>query len=324
MQKQLLLLLLASLSITAQAQDLYNLTTIETTFAESNWDQILDQDYNNGDYILAQSITNPLSESDGIDKFSPQRAEHEPYGIAAGTTSFLSGDLVINEFMASNDTTQADQDGDFDDWIELYNNTSASISLDGFYLSDDTDNLTKWAFPDGTSIGGNGYLIIWADQDVDQNGLHADFKLSAGGESVVLIDAGLAIVDSITYLDQKSDISHGRFPNGTGDFQDMRPTFNAENTDELPDTTDPELTTSPLTLFPNPTAGMINVRLEQAYADDLQFFLYATDGRLLRKVALTRGSTTLEIDATDLPDGFYFLSVTDELAVDAYKVVIRK
>ncbi|MCX8210577.1 MAG: lamin tail domain-containing protein [Lewinella sp.] len=481
MQKQLLLLLLASLSITAQGQDLYNLTTIETTFAKSNRDQILDQDYNNGDYILAQSITNPLSESDGIDKFSPQRAEHEPYGIAAGTTSFLAGDLVINEFMASNDTTQADQDGDFDDWIELYNNTSASISLDGFYLSDDTDNLTKWAFPDGTSIGGNGYLIIWADQDVDQNGLHADFKLSAGGESVVLVDAGLAIVDSITYLDQESDISHGRFPNGTGDFQDMRPTFNAENTDELPDTTDPELTTSPLagdlvvnefmasndatqadqdgefedwielynntsasisldgfyltddlgnltkwafpdgtsiagngylmiwadedtdqdglhadfklsaggetlvlvdadiflidtityvdqeadishgrfpngtgefkdmtptfnaensngivstryqpltgtelTLFPNPTAGMINVRLEQAYADDLQFYLYATDGRLLRKVSLTRGSTTLEIDATDLPDGFYFLSVADELAVDAYKVVIRK
>jgi hypothetical protein len=240
------------------------------------------------------------------------------------TTSPLAGDLVVNEFMASNDATQADQDGEFEDWIELYNNTSASISLNGFYLTDDLGNLTKWAFPDGTSIAGNGYLMIWADEDTDQDGLHADFKLSAGGETLVLVDADTFLIDTITYVDQEADISHGRFPNGTGEFKDMTPTFNAENSNGIVSTRYQPLTGAELTLFPNPTAGMINVRLEQAYADDLQFYLYATDGRLLRKVSLTRGSTTLEIDATDLPDGFYFLSVADELAVGAYKVVIRK
>ncbi len=56
------------------------------------------------------------AENSNIGKFSPQRAEHEFHTITALT---VASDLVINEFMASNDTTVSDQDGDFDDWIEL-------------------------------------------------------------------------------------------------------------------------------------------------------------------------------------------------------------
>jgi len=178
--------------------------------------------------------------------YEPKGAEHDVFLYQIDNTSSLAGDLVVNEFMASNDTTQADQDGEFDDWIELFNNTSETVSLAGFHLTDDIDNLTKWAFPDGSSIDGNSYLIIWADEDPDQAGLHADFKLSAGGETLLLVDADGAIVDSITYTGQATDISHGRFPNGTGDFQDMDPTFNAENTEGVTDPGDPELETSPL------------------------------------------------------------------------------
>ena len=145
------------------------------------------------------------------------------------TLNVTAQNLVINEFMASNDATIADQDGEFEDWIELYNNGAASIDISGYSLSDDGDNLAQWAFPAGTSVAANGYLVVWADNDEDQTGLHANFKLSGGGETIYLTDAAGAYVDTVEYADQTTDISYGRIPNGTGDFQVMNPTFNAEN-----------------------------------------------------------------------------------------------
>ncbi len=154
------------------------------------------------------------AENSNAGMFSPERAEYEYYTIA------VISDIAINEFMASNDTTVADQDGEYDDWIELYNNTSSTISLYGYYLSDDSTDYTQWAFPD-TSIGPGEYLIIWADDDVSQAGLHANFKLSGSGEAIYLIDSTQSIVDMVVYTTQVTDVSTGRCPNGTGSFAVM-------------------------------------------------------------------------------------------------------
>jgi CotH kinase protein/Lamin Tail Domain/FlgD Ig-like domain len=160
--------------------------------------------------------------------FSPVRAEYEFHTL---NVSNEVSDIVINEFLASNDTTMADQDGEFDDWIELYNTSDESISMLGLFLSDDSSNTTKWAFPD-TSIAANDYLIIWADNDEEQVGLHANFKLSASGESLLLVNQNGDIVDGIAFGEQENDVSNGRFPNGTGPFADMIPSFSEENLEE--------------------------------------------------------------------------------------------
>ncbi len=152
-----------------------------------------------------------------------------PFLLLFITLNLIAQEVVINEFLASNDATIADQDGEFEDWIELYNNGSASINLAGYALSDDAEDLAQWIFPAGTTIPAKGYLIIWADDDEDQSGLHANFKLSSGGETIYLTNSVGAFVDTIEYKDQTTDISFGRIPNGTGDFQVMKPTFNAEN-----------------------------------------------------------------------------------------------
>ncbi|MFK7983239.1 MAG: lamin tail domain-containing protein [Saprospiraceae bacterium] len=152
-----------------------------------------------------------------------------PFFVILISLNLSAQDLVINEFLASNDAIIADQDGEFEDWIELYNNSNAAINLAGYALSDDDENLAQWAFPAGTTIPANGYLVIWADNDEEQAGLHANFKLSGGGETIYLTSATGAFVDTIEYKDQTTDISFGRIPNGTGDFQVMKPTFNAEN-----------------------------------------------------------------------------------------------
>ena len=107
------------------------------------------------------------------------------FAFSPSLAQINSGDIVINEFMADNDNVASDQNGEFDDWVEIYNNTPSPVSLNGVYLTDDFLNPTKWPFPD-TFIAAFDYLIVWADNDTFQTGLHAFFRLSSGGEQLWL------------------------------------------------------------------------------------------------------------------------------------------
>ena len=88
--------------------------------------------------------------------------------------------------MASNNSSAQDPQGQYDDWIEIHNYGSVAIDIGGFYLTDDLSEPTKWRIVDGvpilTTIPPQGYLLIWADNDTEYSGLHANFKLDADGE----------------------------------------------------------------------------------------------------------------------------------------------
>lgn len=147
--------------------------------------------------------------------------------------SMTGPSVVINELMADNDNIHADPQGDYDDWLELYNLTDSAVLLTGMYLSDKEDELTQWEFPENTEIPANGYLVVWLDDDVDAaEGLHANFKLSKDGEMVILVgtDAhGNRVLDSVTFEEQETDVAYGRLPDGTGDFQVVQATPGAPN-----------------------------------------------------------------------------------------------
>ncbi|MGC3957822.1 MAG: CotH kinase family protein [Verrucomicrobiota bacterium] len=81
--------------------------------------------------------------------FAPERAEIETYDYSVALSEAASTPVVINEIMADNATTLADPQGESDDWIELHNLTGASVSLTGYYLTDDASDPRKWAFPAG-------------------------------------------------------------------------------------------------------------------------------------------------------------------------------
>lgn len=142
--------------------------------------------------------------------------------------SISPGMLTINEFQADNESTVADQDGEFDDWIELHNNTGIDLDLRGLFLSDDTADPTKWQFPD-TTIASNDFLIIWADNDSSQTGLHAGFALAAGGEEVILSYPEGTILDATNFGQQFRDLSTSRIPNGNGPFDITPATFSDTN-----------------------------------------------------------------------------------------------
>jgi uncharacterized protein YfcZ (UPF0381/DUF406 family) len=249
----------------------------------------------------------------GVGDFQPMT----PTPNAENNVKTETSPVVINEFMASNDSTFADQDGDFDDWIELYNNSTASIDLSGFYLSDDAGEITQWTFPAGTVIDGGGYLIIWADEDEDQEGLHASFKLSASAETVVLADTSGAIIDIINYSDQETDISYGRFPNGVGDFQSMTPTPNAENnmTTSTSNLDQSELIN--LTISPNPTSGSFFLEVNGNDGKESRLLIYRIDGRLVHNGTIMKDAS---FDTKNWSPGMYLINVDNTVV----KLIVNK
>lgn len=231
-------------------------------------DDGLHQDGAAGDGVYGASflLTDPTgqyyiyAENAQAGTFSPARAEHEFYLATPNLPN--PGEIVINEIMADNTSGEIDEAGELEDWVELYNNTPNPISLFGLYLSDDPADRSKWAFPANVSIPGHGFLIVWLDNDDLQGPFHANFKLKASGESLTLSNGTSTILDEISFGQQLPDVTFGRYPNGTGSFTFMPPTFDAVNSLTIK-TSEPD-PSGALKVFPNPSSGIFALQSEQA------------------------------------------------------------
>jgi hypothetical protein len=114
----------------------------------------------------------------------------------SGSDSRIDG--VFNEFLSVNDTSNTDESGEYDDWLELANPTGQPLDLSGYGLTDGlAAGEAQWTIPAGTVVLPGNLLLIWCDEDEDQGSLHASFKLSANGETVSLLDSNGELVDEI-------------------------------------------------------------------------------------------------------------------------------
>lgn len=122
--------------------------------------------------------------------------------------------LVINEIMASNSSSSWDEDGDYEDWIEIYNAGSSPVNLDGFGLSDELTNPMKWIFP-SVFILPNQFLIVWAsgkNKVLHNQPLHTNFNLSIDGEPLILANAAGIPLSTIPSVLHQTDVAYGCFP----------------------------------------------------------------------------------------------------------------
>lgn len=132
--------------------------------------------------------------------------------------------VFINEWMADNTGTIADPaDGDFEDWFEIYNPSNTPVNLEGYYLTDNLNQKTQFKIPAGFTLPANGFLLVWADGEPNQNSptrtdLHVNFRLSADGEAIGLFAPDGTLVDSVTFGKQSADVSMGRFPDGSNEI----------------------------------------------------------------------------------------------------------
>ena len=128
------------------------------------------------------------------------------------------GTLCINEFQADNDGTVQDPAGEFEDWVEVYNGTDEEIDLAGYTMSDMLDNPGMWEFPDGVTIRAGGFLVVWADRDMEQEGVHSSFTLNQRGEVVGLWAPNGDEIDFVEYGEQQADWSFGREEDGSNNW----------------------------------------------------------------------------------------------------------
>ncbi len=232
--------------------------------------------------------------------------------------------IVINEFVALSDSLSpwTDPAGEHDDWIELHNLNNTTVSLGGYYLSDNYLNPMKWQMPAGVSIPANGYLIIWSDDDIDQTGLHAPFKLSRDGEVLMLSKPDLTVLDSVTFGYQETNLSYARIPNGTGNFIITIPTFNANN-GSLGVAT-PEWA-SQVSIYPNPSVQReVTVELPVGYSQKVsQIMLLTVDNKSLPVLYTNVSDTQIRLRLPELSAGFYFVHLRTEEGIIIRKLLVN-
>jgi hypothetical protein len=138
--------------------------------------------------------------------------------------------LLIHEFCAKNNNIVTDEDfNQFSDWIEIINTSSQNINLNGYFISDDPDNITKWKIPPSTYLSSGQLLVIWADdQDIKEQNLHTNFKLSSDNGWIGISDPDSILLHEIEYEEQFTDISYGMQFNDWVYFAEPTPGF--ENT----------------------------------------------------------------------------------------------
>jgi hypothetical protein len=232
--------------------------------------------------------------------FSPQRAEHEFHTLVMNIPFPQVGEVVVNELMANNVQTAVDNYGENNDWIELYNTTSHAVDLTGLYLSDDIALYTKWAFPVNSVILPNSYLIVWADNDPSQIGLHTNFKLSSNGESLFFSN-GVNLYDQVSFSLQSADISYARCPDA-GIFAFAAPTFNATNNCFAGIS---EKSSMELSIFPVPFQESFTLKV--THEDTYELMVTDMQGRKILSTVFN--ALDVQINSEQWKAGIYLLSI---------------
>ncbi len=163
-------------------------------------------DGNSSSYVWFASPT-PLEKNGGSSASDPDDLEYTGNGV------------IISEFMTDNTYILYDADGDYGDWVELYNPTDTDADMSGYSLTDNNDAPSKWVFPYGTVIPSGGYLVIYCDgkNTTDSAGMfHTGFSLSPEDDSITLYSNQGAVCSSHTITDMPSNISCG-YPAGAED-----------------------------------------------------------------------------------------------------------
>jgi spore coat protein CotH len=180
--------------------------------------------------------------------------------------------LFINEFMASNESTIADEHGDYDDWIEVYNPEDETVWLGDKYLTDKLDKPDKWQMPDAYIEPGE-FVLFWADDEPEQGLFHTNFKLKKDGEEIGIFESNMVAIDEIVYNEQTTDISYGRKQDGNSEWIFFNsPTPGSSN--DLSDIVHNNLK-SGFTLYPNPANGDVVY-----ISEEISYKIYNVYGQL--------------------------------------------
>ncbi len=257
-------------------------------------------------------ITYFITATDPSDK--TERFPKNPATTLEEQVGKSNSQLVINELMASNSSTIADEGGAFADWLEIYNPTNTPISMSGFYLSDNLTIKNKWAFPD-TTIQPEEYLLVWIDDDEKEGPMHASFNLNKEGEDIGLFEQSgdtFLTVDAFSFSNQQTDVSYGRNGNGgeeLGFFDHPTPgTANGLINSNEEGKEHPQQVQL-FQNYPNPFNPETTISFQLNEPSNIKLEVFSIEGRLVQTLVNSRylsGKHSVHFDASNLSSGMYF------------------
>ncbi len=244
-----------------------------------------------------------------------------PAGTNNGTSAPLT--VCINEWLAGNTHTRVNPiGGKYDDCFELYNYGTNAANLAGYYLTHVLSNRFEYLIPSGYVIPPHGFLCVWADKKTPTGSgdLHVSFKLSKTGTSIGLFGADGTPVDAVTFGAQASDISQGRFPDGSANSYFMTsPSVGTNNTLTLPTIT----ITAPVATASEtgPTNGLFSV----ARTGDTNFpvtVTYQIGGTAANGVDYLALGSSVVLPAGNTASNVVIVPILDNLAEGPETVVL--
>jgi hypothetical protein len=238
--------------------------------------------------------------------------------------------LRINEFLADNATGLRDEAGDLEDWIEIVNTGNAAVNLSGYYLTDNLTRPDKWAFPSYQAESG-AFLVVFADEEASEGPLHAAFKLSRGGEEIGLFFKSgnqFILVDSVRFKAQTTDVSSGRVPDATGNWQFLNPPTPGRS-NLPPVNAEREALPAALSLVnhPNPFNGQTTLTVSLPEAANTRITVSDITGRQLFTLyegRLSAGVHFFRVNANRLATGTYLIRLEAGSTVRTRKIVLLR
>ena len=233
--------------------------------------------------------------------------------------------VVVNEVSASNDIYMNDYQKR-NDWIELYNTTEETIDVEGMFLSDKTDNPTKYMITKGsteagTQIAPHGHLVVWCDKLEPLTQLHASFKLAAEGGTVSVMAQDQSWKNSMVYEAHQGDQTVGRYPDGAGNVYLMNiPTIGKTNLhtsylavvdQSILTNTASAVTDKGGELTLRYAAGHLIVR--SCASDDVRLIIYTLAGQQTSQTDMQIRGGRAEADCHHLAAGCYVAKAIDRL-----------
>jgi hypothetical protein len=253
----------------------------------------------------------------------------------ARSSAQLSG-IYINEFMADNDSIYADENGDYDDWIELYNANDFSVDIAGLYITDNLINPGKYMLPiinsHATTIPANGFLVLWADGEITQGAPHLSIKLDKTGEQIGLarnVDGNFIYIDSLSFTAQQVNHSFGRSSDGAATWTIfLNPTPGISNLilNAKPDVPVPDVFTLGQN-YPNPFNPSTTIRYALPLTAHVKLTIYDILGREIATLVneeQSAGWKKVQWNGTGYASGIYLYRMIAGRFVETKKFMLLK